>query len=233
MPQPHCLQGLYTRINLDIVPTSALTQTTSSAVIQLLRQSLDRGRWSPGEPLRQEEIAAEFGVSRVPVREAFFQLQAEGLVQVVPNKGVYVTTLTAANLREHFRLRRLLESDVLADAVPLHTAASLHRLETVQGTLDKARTVADWMAGDREFHEALYAPADRPETLALIRRVRFIVDRFYFARLKPSTRAQGWYEEHHALIRAARRRDPAAAVRLLVKHLDETERSALAALPAA
>ncbi|RYF68868.1 MAG: GntR family transcriptional regulator, partial [Comamonadaceae bacterium] len=72
------------------VPTSSLTQTTSSAVIQLLRQSLDRGRWSPGEPLRQEEIAAELGVSRVPVREAFFQLQAEGLVQVVPNKGVYV-----------------------------------------------------------------------------------------------------------------------------------------------
>ena len=59
---------------------AALTQTTSSAVLQLLRQSLDRGRWAAGAPLRQEEIAAEFNVSRVPVREALFQLQAEGLV---------------------------------------------------------------------------------------------------------------------------------------------------------
>ena len=212
------------------MPASSITQTTSSAVIQLLRQSLDHGRWSPGEPLRQEEIAAEYGVSRVPVREALFQLQAEGLVQVVPNKGVYVRTISAANLRELFRLRRLLETDVLVEAVPLHTAASLNRVDTVQAALDKAGNVADWIAGDREFHEALYAPADRPETMAMVRRLRFIVDRYYFARMKPSTRAQGWHEEHHALVRAVRRRDANAAARVLAAHLAETERSALAAL---
>ena len=215
------------------MPASSIAQTSSSAVLQLLRQSLDRGRWSPGEPLRQEEIATEFGVSRVPVREAFFQLQAEGLVQVVPNKGVYVRTLSAGNLRELFRLRRLLESDVLGDAVPLHTAATLNRLETVQAALDKARQVADWVAGDREFHEALYAPAERPETMVMIRRLRHIVDRFYFARMKPGTRTQGWHGEHHALIRAVKRRDAEAACKLLAAHLAETERSALAALPKA
>lgn len=215
------------------MPASSITQTSSSAVIQLLRQSLDHGRWSPGAPLRQEEIAAEFGVSRVPVREALFQLQAEGLVQVVPNKGVYVRTVSAANLRELFRLRRLLETDILAEAVPLHTAASLNRVDTVQAALDKAGNVADWIAGDREFHEALYAPADRPETMAMVRRLRFIVDRYYFARMKPGTRAQAWHEEHHALVRAVRRRDANAAVRVLAAHLAETERSALAALPKA
>jgi DNA-binding GntR family transcriptional regulator len=215
------------------VPASSIAQTTSSAVIQLLRQSLDRGRWSPGEPLRQEEIAAELGVSRVPVREAFFQLQAEGLVQVVPNKGVYVRTVSADNLGELFRLRRLLETDVLGDAIPRHTPASLNRLDTVQAALDKASALGDWIAGDREFHEALYAPADRPETLAMIRRLRHIVDRFYFARMKPGTRAQAWQEEHHALIRATRRRDVAAASKLLAAHLAATERSALLALRAA
>jgi DNA-binding GntR family transcriptional regulator len=127
----------------------------------------------------------------------------------------------------------LLETDVLADAVPLHDTASLNRVETVQAALDKASAVSDWIAGDREFHEALYAPARRPETLAMIRRLRHIVDRFYFARMKPSTRAQGWHEEHHALIRAVRRRDVASASRQLAAHLAETERSALAALPKA
>src|SRR5688572_11060019 len=149
------------------MPASSITTTTSSAVIQLLRQSLDRGRWSPGAPLRQEDIAAELGVSRVPVREAFFQLQAEGLVQVVPNEGVYVGTLDAANLREKFHLRRLLECDLLGEAVMLHGAASLNRLDTMQAALDKAGAVADWIAGDREFHEVLYAPANSPKTMSV------------------------------------------------------------------
>lgn len=209
---------------------SSLAQTTSSAVTQLLRQALDQGRWVSGAPLRQEEIASELGVSRVPVREALFQLQAEGLVHMVPNKGMFVRHATPAELREWFRLRRLIEADLLADAVPLHSAATINRVETVQAALDTARSVNDWIAGDREFHEALYAPAQRPESMAIVRRLRHLVDRFYFANLKPTTRAQGWHEEHHALIRALRRRDAQAATRVLQQHLADTERSALAAL---
>lgn len=212
------------------MPASSIAQTTSSAVTQLLRQSLDRGRWASGAPLRQEEIAAELGVSRVPVREALFQLQAEGLVQMVPNKGMFVRQPSEADLREWFRLRQLIEADLLAAAVPLHTPATINRVETVQAALDKARDVADWIAGDREFHEALYAPAQRPEAMAIVRRLRFLVDRFYFAKMKPTSRAQGWHEEHHALIRALRRRDAKAACRVLQAHLEQTERSALAAL---
>ena len=215
------------------MPASSIAQTTSCAVTRLLRQALDQGRWASGAALRQEEIAAELGVSRVPVREALFQLQAEGLLRMVPNKGMYVRTVSAGDLRELFRLRNLIEADVLAEAVPLHTAATLNRVETIQAALDKAASVADWIAGDREFHEALYAPAQRGESMDIVRRLRFQVDRYYFARLKPGTRAQGWHEEHHALIRAVRRRDAKAALKVLQAHLAQTERSALAALPPA
>lgn len=212
------------------MPASAIAQTTSSAVTQLLRQSLDRGRWASGEALRQEEIATELGVSRVPVREALFQLQAEGLLQMVPNKGMYVRTVSESDLRELYRLRWLIECDVLMEAVPLHTPATINRAETVQAALDKAQAVADWIAGDREFHEALYAPAQRPESMAIVRRLRYLVDRFYFARMKPSTRAKGWQDEHHALLRAVKRKDANAAAKVLRAHLEETQRSALAAL---
>jgi DNA-binding GntR family transcriptional regulator len=213
------------------MPASSIARTASSAVTQLLRQSLDHGRWASGEPLRQEEIAAEYGVSRVPVREALFQLQAEGLLHMVPNKGMYVRTVSANDLSELFRLRSLIECDVLSQAVPLHTPATINRIETVQAALDKAQAVADWIAGDREFHEALYAPAQRAESMTIVRRLRFLVDRYYFARMKPGTRAQGWHDEHHALIRAVRRRDAKAATKVLQEHLAQTERSALAALP--
>jgi DNA-binding GntR family transcriptional regulator len=212
------------------MPASSIATTTSSAVTALLRQALDRGRWEAGHPLRQEEIAVELGVSRVPVREALFQLQAEGLLEMIPNKGMYVRSLSEAELRELFHLRRLLEGDVLQQAVPLHTSASINRVETIQAALDKTHAVADWIAGDREFHEALYAPAQRTESMAIVRRLRFRVDRFYFARMKPGTRAQGWHDEHHALVRALKRHDAKAALRVLQAHLEETERSALATL---
>jgi DNA-binding GntR family transcriptional regulator len=215
------------------MPASSIATTTSSAVTLLLRQALDRGRWASGHPLRQEEIAVELGVSRVPVREALFQLQAEGLLQMIPNKGMYVRQESAADLRELFRLRRLIETDVLEEAVPLHTPATINRVETVQAALDKAHAVADWIAGDREFHECLYAPAQRAESMTIVRRLRHRVDRFYFARMKPSSRAQDWHEEHHALVRAVRRRDAKAAARVLQAHLAQTERSALLALKAA
>jgi DNA-binding GntR family transcriptional regulator len=214
------------------MPASSIATTTSSAVTLLLRQALDSGRWASGHPLRQEEIAVELGVSRVPVREALFQLQAEGLLQMIPNRGMYVRQESAADLRELFRLRRLIETDVLEEAVPMHTAASINRVETIQAALDKAHAVADWIAGDREFHESLYAPAQRAESMTIVRRLRYRVDRFYFARMKPGSRAHGWHEEHHALIRALRRRDAKAAVRVLQAHLSETERTALLALKA-
>jgi len=212
------------------MPASSIAQTTSSAVTRLLRQALDQGRWASGEPLRQEEIAAELGVSRVPVREALFQLQAEGLLRMVPNKGMYVRTVSAGELRELFRLRAMIEGDVLAQAVPQHTAATVNRLQTIQAALDKAAAVSDRLAGDREFHEALYAPAQRGESMDLVRRLRFQVDRYCFARSKPGPRAQGRHEEHHALVRAVRRHDAKGALKVLQAHLAETERSALAAL---
>jgi DNA-binding GntR family transcriptional regulator len=209
---------------------SSIAQTTSSAVTGLLRQFLDAGRWASGEPLRQEEIAAELGVSRVPVREALFQLQAEGLLRMVPNKGMYVRSVSAGDLRELFRLRWLLESDVLAQAVPLHTSASLNRVETIQAALDKTQAVTDHIAGDREFHEALYAPAQRTESMDIVRRLRFQVDRYAFAGGKPGTRGQARHEEHHALVRAVRRGDAEAALKVLQAHLAAAQRSALAAL---
>jgi len=141
-----------------------------------------------------------------------------------------VRTASAADLREWFRLRHLIESDVLEEAVPLHTPVTINRVETVQAALDKAQAVDDWIAGDREFHEALYAPAQRPESLVIVRRLRFLVDRFYFAKMKPGTRAHGWADEHHALVRAVRRRDAKGAVKVLQAHLAATEHSALAAL---
>src|SRR5690349_4787840 len=102
--------------------------TTVDTVANGLRAALQAGRWRPGDALRQEELAAEFGVSRIPVREALSRLQSEGLLVVEPNRGAFVPALTPADVTEIFDLRVLLETDALRRAVPGHTARSLRHL---------------------------------------------------------------------------------------------------------
>jgi DNA-binding GntR family transcriptional regulator len=106
------------------------------AILASLRDDISSGKLAPGAVLRQAELAEQFGTSRIPVREALNSLQAEGLVQIEPNRGAFVTTLSAEELHELFDLRVLLEIDVLRRAVPMHTERSLRRLEAIQHELD-------------------------------------------------------------------------------------------------
>src|SRR5690348_3004856 len=110
--------------------------TTVDTVAAALRTALHAGRWDPGTALRQEELAAEFGVSRIPIREALTRLQAEGLIVVERNRGAYVPTLTRAEVEEFFDLRVLLETDALRHAVPRHAPRSIRQLEALQRDLD-------------------------------------------------------------------------------------------------
>src|SRR6187551_998389 len=93
-------------------------QTVASMTVEALRERILRGDYPEGEPLRQDTLADELGVSRIPVREALRQLEAEGLVTVTPHRGAIVTTLSAAELEEVFALRAEVESALLRAAIP-------------------------------------------------------------------------------------------------------------------
>ena len=204
--------------------------TTADAVAAALRQALHHGRWGPGAALRQEELAAEFGVSRIPVREALNKLQAEGLVVVEPNRGAFVASLTADDVREVFDLRVLLEGDALRHALPRHTPRTLRQLNALQAELDAEDDPNLWLATDAAFHEVLYAPSGRTKTLEMIALLRASVTRLYRAHLSPNTRRKGWRDEHHALLKAVAGGHVERAVAALTRHLRETEAVAVAAV---
>jgi len=206
--------------------------TTADSVAAALRHALHQGRWVAGAPLRQEELAAEFGVSRIPVREALSKLQAEGLVVVEPNRGAFVASLSAADVREVFDLRVLLECDALCHAIPRHTPRTLRQLAALQAELDAEDDPGLWLATDAAFHEVLYAPSGRSKTLEMIAMLRASVTRLYRARLTPHTRRKGWRDEHHVLLKAAAAGQVERAVAALTRHLRETEKVALAAVAA-
>ena len=204
--------------------------TTADTVAAALRGALHQGRWAPGAPLRQEELAAEFGVSRIPVREALGKLQAEGLVVVEPNRGAFVARLGEADVHEIFDLRVLLECDVLRHAIPAHTARTLRQLQALQAELDAEHDSGLWLATDAAFHEVLYAPSGRTRTLEMIAVLRASVTRLYRAHLSPNTRRKGWRDEHHALLKAVAAGHVERAVAALTRHLRETETVAVAAV---
>src|SRR3982751_3291639 len=92
--------------------------TTPDLIAESLRDEILRGEIPAGQPLRQEELAERFGVSRLPVRDALLRLEAQGLVHVFPNRGAFVISLSADDVREVYEMRVLLEGDMLERAVP-------------------------------------------------------------------------------------------------------------------
>ena len=210
--------------------TATAATTTADAVAVALRRALHHGRWAPGAPLRQEDLAAEFGVSRIPVREALNKLQAEGLVVVEPNRGAFVARLSAHEVDEIFDLRVLLECDALRHAIPQHTTRTLRQLHALQAELDAEDDPNLWLSTDAAFHEVLYAPSNRGKTLEMIAMLRASVTRLYRAHLSPNTRRKGWRDEHHALLKAVSAGQVDKAVAALTRHLRETQTVARAAL---
>lgn len=213
-------------------PVRSAASTTADGVAAALRNALHQGRWAPGAALRQEDLAAEFGVSRIPVREALNKLQAEGLVVVEPNRGAFVASLSAAEVDEIFDLRVLLECDALRHAIPQHTPRTLRQLHALQAELDAEDDPNLWMATDAAFHEVLYAPSNRGKTLEMIAVLRASVTRLYRTHLSPNTRRKGWRDEHHALLKTVQARQADKAVSALTRHLRETQTVARAALQA-
>src|ERR1700681_3015295 len=108
-----------TMIAIDDASGSAIPrQSLTSAVADKLREQIIRGEIPEGSQLRQDVIAAKYHVSRIPVREALRQLDAEGLITIVPNRGAVIPELSPDDIEELFAIRALLEPEVLKLSIP-------------------------------------------------------------------------------------------------------------------
>jgi DNA-binding GntR family transcriptional regulator len=207
-----------------------MPQMKAGSVVERLRSRIVSGELAPGSALRQESLAAEMGVSRLPVRDALSKLAAEGLVEVRPDRGAYVPSLTAEQVVETFDLRVLLECDALAHAIPRHTDRTIRAVRAIQAELEVEDETRRWAAGDRKFHEALYEPSGRPQTLGMIKTLRNTVEAFYVSNLSHGVRRAGWRREHREIIQAVADRDVGHAGSSLVSHLRATQRIVSAAV---
>jgi DNA-binding GntR family transcriptional regulator len=154
--------------------------TAQEAVLDELRRKIRSGQWSPGTPIRQDAIAAELGVSRVPVREALKLLEGEGQVTYLPHKGYVVTKLDASELKEIYRMRQILETEAATQAVPRLTDADLERMRDAMESMESAAEtdVIQLMEENRRFHLTLFEASDMPRLVHFIRLLRDSADTY-------------------------------------------------------
>lgn len=198
--------------------------------LDALRDGILHGNYPEGEPLRQDALADELGVSRIPIREALRQLEAEGLVTLSPHRGAIVSSLSLAEIEEVFDLRGTLEPDLLRRALPRLTSQQLDQVDDVLDRYEQALRggdVSQWGELNWQFHSGLYAPADRPVTMGLLQRLHQQSDRYLRMQLALTHGQTRANEEHRAIAAAARRGDARRAATLLREHIAGACRSLL------
>src|SRR5215813_13319088 len=163
---------------MDLEVTSNLAiprKSLTSAVAEKIRDQIIRGEIQEGAQLRQDAIANQFHVSRIPVREALRQLDAEGLIAIVPNRGAIVPALSPDDIEELFSIRALLEPEVLKRSIPRLTAEDFSHADEILNRyvkeLRREDHISSWGRLNWQFHSTLYSRAERPHFMAIIRNV--------------------------------------------------------------
>ncbi len=200
-------------------------KTRTQMVVDILREKILSGDIQAGEPLRQDALAKEFDVSRIPVREALLQLEAQGLVHFEAHKGATATELSLAKIEELFNLRVLLESHVLGLAIDNMTPEVIEQareiLTSFDEALDTGTRVEKWSELNYAFHETLYQAAGMPQTMEIIQQLNTKCDRYIRMQLLFTTGIDKAEQEHNDLLTYCEKRDKTAAVTLLKQHIEE------------
>lgn len=183
--------------------------TAQAAVLKELRQRIIRGEVPPGQPIRQELLAAELGMSRLPVREALVVLQSERLLDYTQHKGYVVAALDEQDLRQTHQLREILESLAIEQAIPQLTEKTIEAMRDTLERIGQAEspTRIERIERNREFYFHLFATSGNRRLTSLLSQIWDTSDRYralYFPETPDIEQVQ---QMHERVIRAAEERD--------------------------
>lgn len=199
----------------------------SQRVYDQIRESIISLEWKPGTRLSEKDVAAEIGVSKTPVREAFIRLSDEGLIEIRPKSGSYVSEISFEKVYESLMLRRAIELAVVTEAANRRTTMDLVNLQQLIERQMEAAEAGDGVAFfelDRDFHQALAHIAAMPSAIRLIHMVRGAVSRVQRLRIsRGENRHDQVIEAHQSIVAAIENRDAVAASNAMDAHLNCVE----------
>lgn len=203
-------------------------RTIASAVAEELRRRIVDGEFKAGFQLRQDALATEFGVSRIPVREALMQLEAEGLVKILPHRGAIVSELSMEEVQELFGLRALLEPRLLKASAQHLTDVDYERLGQILQEYSselRAKHVRRWGELNTEFHNVLYQHAKQPRAQAIVASLLQECDRHTRLQLSLTGGMERAEIEHAELLQLCKSGKVSAACALLKTHIEDVGKS--------
>ncbi|GGO89685.1 GntR family transcriptional regulator [Stakelama pacifica] len=203
---------------------SIVVRTLSEQVFEIIRERIISGQLRKDAPIRQDALAAELGVSKIPLREALARLEQEGLLTSHANRGYAVRAMSAEEADEIFALRLAIEPTAAsagALAAEDEDRATVERLfeELDAATLEGGADVAE---RNRRFHTALVRPGGRLLTTQLVERLAILSERYVIAHLQPAGRESRAHQEHRGLLDAWLARDGDLTAKLLGGHIQGT-----------
>lgn len=199
--------------------------TAQEVVLAGLRRAILGGEMPPGSPVFQDEIANEFGVSRVPVREALRILEGERLIAYSPHRGYHVMQLDIGELLEIQHIRGILEAEALKYAVGRfddEAATEMgQNLERMAGAEEQGDYVT-WVAVHREFHFRIFRAAEMPHLVRILGHLWDASDLYRSQYMQLSEARARTQREHFAIYRAAMNKELDELLRLMDEHRAST-----------
>lgn len=197
------------------------SKTTSELIAEQIRNAIIIGEFESGQALKQDVLAKQFEVSKIPVREALYQLKSEGLVNFLNNRGVVVSSLSSNEVEEIYTMRMALEEIALERAMPNLKAASRIAAESALKLIDTSSNPLDWSALNWEFHASLYRAAQMPKLLETVSLLHNNVSRYLLLYLRQMNFQETSQAEHWALLEASFAGKTQQALGILRQHLND------------
>ena len=201
-----------------------LPHQARGVIEERLRSAILDGRLPPGTAIRQQELATLFGVSRMPVREALRQLEAQSLLKVEMHKGAVVAPLIGEDAVDTYALRVLLETEALRQSIPLLDANDIASARGYIQQLENETRHAEIGRLNRLFHMSLYSKAPNKKLLRLIEDELNEEERFLRFHLSSMGLGKLTQDDHNALADAAGDKLVDEAVTVLERHLNNASR---------
>ncbi|KQM20321.1 GntR family transcriptional regulator [Sphingomonas sp. Leaf24] len=204
--------------------TGIIIRNLSDQLVDLVRDRILAGRVEQDRAIRQDALAAELGVSKIPLREALTRLEQEGLLRSRANHGYFVRELTIDEAEEVYALRLRLEPEIAAAAAVRATEAERETATRTLARLDAATNAHGEGVGafNRAFHLALLRPSRQPITTTVLERLHVLGERYVRKHLEPLGRDQRANDEHAELLDRWLSRDAAAVREAMYGHIEQT-----------
>jgi DNA-binding GntR family transcriptional regulator len=203
---------------------SIVIRNLSDQLVSLVRERVLAGAVPPDHPIRQDALAAELGISKIPLREALARLEQEGLLRSQANRGFFVRNMSREEAEEVYLIRMRLEPDVMVLGSERATDAERKTASDLYATLYQVTDQGGDGVGafNRAFHLALLNPSRQPLTVSILERVHVLSERYVRKHLEPLGRDDRANEEHREILDAWLTQDLDALRQITERHIGKT-----------